>query len=105
MQKVVTNLVINAQEAMRGPGRLSSTARQDSSIVLSVRDNGSGMSPEFVRRSLFRPFQTTKKTGLGIGMFHCRMIVEAHAGRIEVETEEGKGTNFRVVLPLNKEIA
>jgi signal transduction histidine kinase len=106
MQKVVTNLVINAQEAMRGPGEIVvSTARQDSSIVLSVRDNGSGMSPEFVRRSLFRPFQTTKKTGLGIGMFHCRMIVEAHAGRIEVETEEGKGTNFRVVLPLNKEIA
>ena len=106
MQKVVTNLVINAQESMRGPGEIVvSTARQDSSIVLSVRDNGSGMSPEFVRRSLFRPFQTTKKTGLGIGMFHCRMIVEAHAGRIEVETEEGKGSSFRVILPSSKETA
>jgi signal transduction histidine kinase len=60
------------------------------------------MSSEFLNRSLFRPFQTTKKNGLGIGMFQSRMIVEAHKGRIEVESEPGKGTTFRIYLPLQK---
>lgn len=103
-QKVVTNLLINAQEAMKGTGEIViGTAKRGTDVVFSVRDTGCGMSPDFVRRSLFRPFQTTKKTGMGIGMFHCRMIVEAHSGRFEVETEEGKGTEFRVVLPVPRE--
>jgi putative PEP-CTERM system histidine kinase len=104
IQKVIINLVLNAQEAVNGTGKIVvATGQQDGSVVLSVRDNGCGMSPDFVRRSLFRPFQTTKKTGMGIGMFHCRMIIEAHGGRIEVETQEGKGTQFRVMLPLPKD--
>ena len=49
---------------------------------------------------LFRPFRSTKKKGMGIGLFHSKMIVEAHRGKIEVESEEGKGSTFRVVLPL-----
>jgi len=104
IQKVIINLVLNAQEAVNGTGKIVvATGQQDGSVVLSVRDNGCGMSPDFVRRSLFRPFQTTKKTGMGIGMFHCRMIIEAHGGRIEVETQEGKGTQFRVMLPLPRD--
>ena len=67
--------------------------------MLSVADNGCGMSAAFVRDSLFRPFQSTKKKGLGIGMFQSRMIVEAHGGSIQVESEAGKGTTFRVSLP------
>ena len=58
------------------------------------------MSPDFLRDSLFRPFQTTKKKGLGIGMFQSKMIVEAHRGDIQVESEPGKGTRFGVTLPL-----
>jgi signal transduction histidine kinase len=58
------------------------------------------MSPAFLRGSLFRPFHTTKKKGLGIGLFQSRMIVEAHRGSIQVESEQGKGTTFRVILPL-----
>ena len=58
------------------------------------------MSADFLRDSLFRPFQTTKKKGLGIGMFQSKMIVEAHRGNIEVESEPGKGTKFGVYLPL-----
>ena len=57
------------------------------------------MSPGFVRDSLFRPFQSTKKKGLGIGMFQSRMIVEQHGGSIQVESEAGKGTTVRVSLP------
>ncbi len=104
IQKVVTNLVMNAQEALNGEGEIIvSTGRQQDTVEFAVSDNGCGMSAEFVRRSLFRPFQTTKKTGMGIGMFHCRIIVEAHSGRIDVETQEGKGSSFRVILPIPKE--
>ena len=103
MLKVVTNLVLNATEAVAGRGQVRvETNPRDGWTVLAVADNGCGMSAEFINRSLFRPFQTTKKSGLGIGMFQSRMIVEAHGGRIEVESEVGKGTVFRVWLPLQR---
>jgi putative PEP-CTERM system histidine kinase len=99
--KVVTNLVLNAREASVGPGRLRlTTSRAGAWAVLEAADNGSGISPEFLARSLFRPFQTTKKNGLGIGMFQSKMIVEAHGGRITVESVPGNGTTFRIFLPL-----
>jgi putative PEP-CTERM system histidine kinase len=99
IQKVLTNLVLNAREAL-GPGGIIrvETSQRNGWVVLGVSDNGCGMSSDFVQRSLFRPFQTTKKKGLGIGMFHSKMIIEAHGGRIEVESELGKGTAFRVFL-------
>lgn len=101
IQKVLTNLVLNAREALNGGGQIRvQTARRNDWVVLSVADNGCGMTPEFVQRSLFLPFQTTKQKGIGIGMFHCKMIVEAHHGRIEVESQPGHGTEFRVALPL-----
>jgi len=78
------------------------TSQSNGWAVLQISDNGCGMSQEFVNRSLFRPFQTTKKNGLGIGMFQSKMIVEAHKGRIEVESDPGKGATFRVFLPLKK---
>ena len=103
LQKVVTNLVLNAREALTGSGRIVvSTSQSNGWAVLSVSDNGCGMSQEFISRSLFRPFNTTKKKGIGIGMFHCKMIVEAHQGRIEVQSEPGKGATFRVLLPIAK---
>jgi putative PEP-CTERM system histidine kinase len=101
--KVITNLVLNAKEAVTRDGQIHiGTNRSNGWAVLSVSDNGCGMNPEFLSRSLFRPFQTTKKNGLGIGMFQSKMIVEAHKGRIEVESEPGKGTTFLIYLPLQK---
>jgi len=76
------------------------TSCQDNWAEISVRDNGCGMSREFIEKSLFRPFQTTKKKGMGIGLYHCKTIVEAHGGRIEVESEEGRGTTLKVLLPV-----
>jgi putative PEP-CTERM system histidine kinase len=97
--KVVTNLVLNATEAVAGDGRiLVSTGAEAGWAVLTVDDNGCGMTESFLNESLFRPFRTTKPSGLGIGMFQSRSIVEAHGGRITVESRPGAGTVFRVFL-------
>ena len=60
----------------------------------------SNIGQEFIARSLFQPFKTTKKRGLGIGLFHSKKIVEAHGGTIEVESSPGHGSTFRVLLPV-----
>ena len=113
IQSVVTNLLLNARDAVCGEraegdasratgpgGRIQvQTAHGAGRVVLTVWDNGCGMSPAFLKESLFRPFQSTKKHGLGIGMFQSRMVVEAHGGTIQVESEAGKGTTVRVSLP------
>lgn len=101
MLKVVFNLVLNATEAVPFGGQIRIRTKLEANwIVLSVEDNGCGMSAEFMRNGLFRPFQTTKKNGLGIGMFQSKMIVEAHGGRIAVASEPGNGTTFQVFLPV-----
>jgi len=100
VRKVITNLVLNAREAVNGNGVIRVSTREENGwAILSVSDNGCGMTREFLSKSLFKPFQTTKKSGIGIGMFQSRMIVEAHRGRIEVQSEPGKGTTFRVWFP------
>jgi putative PEP-CTERM system histidine kinase len=103
IQSAVTNLVLNARDALGPGGRIGiRTEHAGGSVVLSVTDNGCGMSAAFLKDSLFRPFQSTKKKGLGIGMFQSRMIVEAHGGTIRVESEAGKGSTFRVSLPVKQ---
>jgi putative PEP-CTERM system histidine kinase len=126
IQKVLENLLMNASEAL-GPdvrrngtgegqlppdgsgiqeegGRIDVATRcYENRAEISVRDNGCGMSKEFVEKSLFRPFRTTKKKGMGIGLYHCKTIVEAHGGRIEAESEEGKGTMFKIALLVNSD--
>ena len=103
LQKVITNLVLNARDAASPNGDIRiQTSSRDGWASLAVTDNGVGMKREFIEHSLFRPFRTTKKNGLGIGMFHSKMIVEAHRGRLEVESEPGKGSTFRVLLPMEK---
>ena len=104
ISNVLINLVLNAHEALglektNGEIRVS-TKLEDGWAKLSVSDNGPGMSREFIDHSLFLPFKTTKNQGMGIGLFQSKMIIEAHHGRIEVESEEGKGTTFRVMLPI-----
>ncbi|HEX7534627.1 MAG TPA: XrtA/PEP-CTERM system histidine kinase PrsK [Syntrophales bacterium] len=102
IHKVLENLLINAYDALGPDGQITIVTRcRDTWAEIAVRDNGCGMSMEFIKKSLFRPFQTTKKQGMGIGLYHCKTIVEAHSGRIEVESEEGVGTTFRVLLPVN----
>jgi putative PEP-CTERM system histidine kinase len=100
IQKVLINLLMNAYDAIRDNGEIKvRTDFRDGWATITVSDNGCGMSEEFVKTHLFRPFSTTKKQGMGIGLFHCRTIVEAHGGRIEVESEPGAGSTFTVFLP------
>jgi putative PEP-CTERM system histidine kinase len=103
MHKVFVNLLVNAKEASRPGGTIRcESARRGGAAVVTVQDDGSGMTPEFLKENLFKPFRTTKKKGIGIGMFQSKMIVEAHEGRIEVESKEGQGTTFTIVLPINE---
>ena len=67
-------------------------------VQIGVADSGSGMSQAFIRDRLFRPFASTKKRGLGLGLYQCRSIVHVHGGELTVRSEEGVGTQFRVVL-------
>jgi putative PEP-CTERM system histidine kinase len=106
LQSVFTNLLFNARDAIDTNGQITiETARQGEWVALSVTDNGCGMTEQFIKNSLFRPFRSTKKKGLGIGMFQSKTIVEAHHGKIHVESELGVGTTFRVMLPMNCQIA
>ena len=106
LQSVCTNLLLNASDAVGTNGRITvETTRQGEWVALFVSDNGCGMSEQFIKNSLFRPFRSTKKKGLGIGMFQSKTIVEAHQGKIHVESQLGVGTTFRVMLPLKYQTA
>jgi putative PEP-CTERM system histidine kinase len=101
IRSVITNLLLNARDAVGTEGWIQvQTAQEGGRAILSIADNGSGMSAQFLKESLFRPFQSTKKKGLGIGMFQSKTVVEAHGGGIQVESDAGKGTTFRVSLPI-----
>lgn len=102
IERVLENLVINATEAMgteRGRLTVAAGSEDESHIFVSVADTGTGMTEEFINARLFHPFATTKAKGIGLGLYTCREVVEAHGGRIEVESKKGVGTRFRVVLP------
>ena len=106
IQKVLANLITNAVDAVGENGQITvTTGARNGWVTVSVTDNGCGMSVEFINHSLFRPFQTTKKKGIGIGMFLSKIVVEAHEGKIEVDSQPGEGTTFRVLLPIEKEAA
>ena len=101
VSKVIVNLLLNAREAIVSHGQIRIvTMPVEGFAVVTVADTGCGMTAEFINRRLFRPFQTTKSKGLGIGMYQSRMIVEAQGGRIEAESQPGRGATFRVYLPL-----
>jgi signal transduction histidine kinase len=101
IEEVMENLVLNALEAMDKAGTLTIEAGHtaNGAPTFSIGDTGRGMSKTFIDTRLYRPFSTTKKTGIGLGLYTCREVIEASAGSIEVHSVEGAGTTFRVVLP------
>jgi putative PEP-CTERM system histidine kinase len=100
IRKVILNLVLNALDALGGDGVVKvETGINKGKSYVTVMDNGCGMDGDFIRNHLFRPFRTTKNGGLGIGLYQCRQIAEAHGGDIDVDSELGKGSVFTVQLP------
>jgi signal transduction histidine kinase len=104
VERVIENIVINALEAMPDGGSLRVMSwRDNGSAFVAVADTGKGMSEEFMRERLFHPFATTKKKGIGLGLYSCRDIIEQHGGRIDVASRVNVGTEFKVILPLKAE--
>ncbi len=109
IQQVLMNLLINARQAMADGGRLIIRIRQNlenQTVDICVRDFGPGI-PQTTLRRIFDPYYTTKsgpdesgKGGTGIGLATCKNIIEAHGGKIRVESSVGKGTCFTLMLPL-----
>lgn len=106
LRQVVANLIRNAVEAMAGSGRLLLGIRAEGGeALLTIADSGHGIDPA-VREVLFEPFVTTRRggrEGAGLGLFLADRLVAAHGGRIEVESEPGKGALFRIRLPLARD--
>ncbi|ACX51680.1 multi-sensor signal transduction histidine kinase [Ammonifex degensii KC4] len=104
MGRVLQNLFFNACEAMAGGGVLTVRtykAGDGRHAVIEVADTGCGIPPEHLKE-IFEPFFTTKPQGTGLGLSLAKEVVEAHGGRIEVESELGKGTTMRIYLPLRE---
>ncbi len=102
IQQVLVNLIKNAMQAMTKGGQLTlQTGESPDAVWVSVADTGGGIPQEQLNR-IFDPFYTTKKKGTGLGLMIVQRIVRAHGGRIELESQVGRGTTFRIFLPLHE---
>jgi signal transduction histidine kinase len=103
LTRVIDNLINNAVEAMPQGGRLTlETSVEGDDCVIMVCDDGEGISEEDLSM-IFRPFFSTKETGMGLGLTYCKEVVEAHGGSIGVSSEKGVGTVVTIRLPLGSE--
>jgi signal transduction histidine kinase len=115
IEQVLLNLVTNAYQAMPNGGKLTITATliegdairnlkpvlsgvEGSEIRIQISDTGCGISEENMKK-LFEPLFTTKAQGIGLGLVVCKNLIEANGGSIEVESEEGQGSTFALMLP------
>jgi signal transduction histidine kinase len=102
LDRVIGHLIQNAVEATAPEGQVTVTlSREDGCAVITICDTGCGMSEQFIRHRLFRPFESSKAAGMGIGTYEAEQYVRERGGRIAVESTEGKGSVFRVTLPLH----
>jgi two-component system NtrC family sensor kinase len=102
MRQVMLNMLKNAKEAMPKGGTLTvKTSKEINKVLIHIQDTGVGI-PEEIRDKIFEAFFTTKQKvkGVGLGLSVCYGIIKDHGGEIKVESEEGKGTNFRIRLPI-----
>jgi putative PEP-CTERM system histidine kinase len=101
VERVIGHIVQNSIDATQNNGRITVRVSRDADkAVVEVRDNGHGMTDDFVRERLFKPFQTTKQGGMGIGAYESYQYVHELGGDIIVESAPGVGTTMRILLPL-----
>ena len=101
LQKAFTNLLLNAIQSLpKGEGHVEVTVSHphDGKITAAIKDTGCGIPPEQLK-NLFRPFQTTKKNGMGIGLSHTRSIIEVHGGHIRIDSQLNAGTKVELEFP------
>jgi putative PEP-CTERM system histidine kinase len=104
LERVVGHLIQNAIEATARDGRVElGLARRGESVLIRITDNGEGMSEDFIRERLFKPFESTKSAGMGIGAFESQEYIEELGGTLEVTSEQGRGSTFTIILPLLKQ--
>ena len=102
---VIEHLIRNAQDATRPDGRIDVLASESDDVAaISIKDNGCGMSPDFISERLFRPFDSTKSSeSMGIGAYQAREYARMLGGQLEVQSQSGKGTTFTLCLPVSRE--
>ncbi|MBV6321878.1 XrtA/PEP-CTERM system histidine kinase PrsK [Duganella violaceipulchra] len=106
LERVIGHLILNAVEATPRNGRVAMRLlRGDAAAVIELSDTGHGMSEQFIRERLFQPFESTKRAGMGIGVFESREYAREIGGRLEVSSVPSRGTTFRLVLPLHVDAA
>jgi signal transduction histidine kinase len=100
-QQAVRNLIGNGIEVMpqQGTVRIRTQAQVDGTVMLEIGDSGSGIPPEVLDK-IFAPFFTTKARGTGLGLAVVRKVIDRHRGRVDVESVVGKGTTFRLYIPI-----
>lgn len=104
LERVVGHLIQNAIEATAKDGRVDiNLARRGDAVVIRITDTGAGMSEEFIRERLFKPFETTKSAGMGIGAFESQEYIQELGGVLEVTSEPARGSTFQIILPLLQE--
>lgn len=102
LEQVIGHLMQNAIEATPKDGQvLVRLTKGEGTAIVEIQDTGHGMSVEFIHERLFKPFESTKSAGMGIGVFESREYVHELGGQIEVVSSESSGTTFRVILPLH----
>ncbi len=103
IRQSLVNLIVNAVQATSPGGEVAViTSSASGGVEVRIEDTGEGMSPEELQQ-IFKPFFTTKHQGTGLGLSITRSIIERHEGTVSVESEVGKGTKFRLTLPLEAE--
>lgn len=104
LERVVGHLIQNAIEATPRTGSVRiRLAREAGHALVEIADTGEGMSEEFIRERLFKPFDSTKSAGMGIGVFESREYINELGGSLEVSSTPNLGTTFRVLLPLHQQ--
>ena len=101
IKQAILNIIINAEQAMENGGELMiRTSKDKKYIQIDITDTGPGIPKDIIDK-IFQVYFSTKKTGTGLGLPTAKRIIEDHRGTISVQSEEGKGTNFSIRLPIN----